>query len=453
MKAERWSSRITFLFATIGCAVGLGNLWRFPYIAGENGGGAFVLVYLGFVLMAGIPLIMAELAIARRGRSNPVATTAAISQQESGHRRWQLIGWLSILAPLLGLSFYGVVAGWSLEYLLLAASDRFAGISPGQAAALFDGVLDSPGRMLFWFSLVTVSVAAVVGSGVRRGIEAASNVMMPALFILLLGLAGYACTVGDAGAAASFLFKPDFSSLTAQGVLMAFGQCLFSLAVGTGAMLAYGAYLPPETSIPGAAWIIGLADTAAAILAGMLIFAIVFSSGLDPAEGPGLLFVTLPVAFSAMPGGQLFGSLFFLLVFFAAYTSGLGMMEPFVSWLEDRPRWNRRRAAMLTAAVVWLLGLAAVFSFNLWKNFTPLDMIPQMQGRTVFSILDYLVSNLILPINALMIALIAGWAIASARMREDIGIQSDMSWAVWQFSVRFLAPATILCMFIANLLE
>jgi NSS family neurotransmitter:Na+ symporter len=453
MKTERWSSRATFLFATIGCAVGLGNLWRFPYIAGENGGGAFVLVYLGFVLMAGIPLIMAELAMARRGRSNPVATTAAISHQESGHRRWQLIGWLSILAPLLGLSFYGVVAGWSLEYLLLAASDRFTGINPGQAAALFDDVLDSPGRMLFWFSLVTVSVAAVVGSGVRRGIEAASNIMMPALFILLLGLAGYACTVGDASAAASFLFKPDFSSLTAQGVLMAFGQCLFSLAVGTGAMLAYGAYLPPETSIPGAAWIIGLADTAAALLAGMLIFPIVFSSGLDPGEGPGLIFVTLPIAFSDMPGGQIFGSLFFLLVFFAAYTSALGMMEPFVSWLEDRPRWNRRRAAMLTAAVVWFLGLAAVFSFNFWKNFTPLDMIPQMQGRTVFSILDYLVSNLILPINALMIALIAGWAIASTRMRKDIGIQSDMSWAVWQFSVRFLAPATILCMFTANLLE
>ena len=453
MKAERWSSRATFLFATIGCAVGLGNLWRFPYIAGENGGGAFVLVYLGFVLMAGIPLIMAELAIARRGRSNPVATTAAISHQESGHRRWQLIGWLSILAPLLGLSFYGVVAGWSLEYLLLAANGRFTGINPGQAAALFDDVLASPGRMLFWFTLVIVSVAAVVGSGVRRGIEAASNVMMPALFILLLGLAGYACSVGDASGAAAFLFKPDFSSLTAQGVLMAFGQCLFSLAVGTGAMLAYGAYLPPETSIPGAAWVIGLSDTAAAILAGMLIFPIVFSSGLDPGEGPGLIFVTLPMAFSEMPGGQIFASLFFLLVFFAAYTSGLGMMEPFVSWLEDRPRWNRRRAAMLTAAVVWFLGLAAVFSFNLWKNFTPLDMIPQMQGRTVFSILDYLVSNLILPINALMIALFAGWAIGSARMRKDIGIQSDLSWALWQFSVRLLAPVAILCMFIANLLE
>jgi NSS family neurotransmitter:Na+ symporter len=451
MKTERWSSRTTFLFATIGCSVGLGNLWRFPYIAGENGGGAFVVVYIGFVLLAGIPLIMAELAVARRGRSNPVATIRAVSLQESGHRRWQLIGWFSILAPLLGLSFYAVVAGWSLEYLLLALGNRFAGIDGGQAADLFADVLDSPGRMLFSFSLVIVSVAAVVGSGVRRGIEAASKIMMPALFILLLALAGYACTVGDAGAAASFLFAPDFSSLTAQGVLMAFGQSLFSLAVGTGAMLAYGAYLSPETSVPGAAWAIGLADTAAALLAGMLIFPIVFSSGLDPAEGPGLIFVTLPIAFSSMPGGQVFASLFFLLVFFAAYTSGLGMMEPFVSWLEDRPDWSRPRAAMLTAAVVWLLGLAAVFSFNLWKDFTPLDMIPQMQGRTVFSILDYLTSNLILPINALMIAVMAGWAIDSGRMRADIGISSPLSWSMWQVSVRFLAPAALVCVFIVNL--
>ena len=452
MKKEVWSSRTTFLFATISCSVGLGNLWRFPYIAGENGGGAFVLVYIGFVLLVGIPVIMAELAIARRGHTNPVAATATISAQERGHRRWQLIGWLSILAPLLGLSFYAVVAGWSLEYLLLAASDRFAEIDADQAGGLFADVLASPGRMLLSFSLVIVSVAAVVGSGVRAGIERASKVMLPALFILLTGLAAYACVIGDAGRALSFLFQPDFSSLSAQGVLMAFGQALFSLAVGTGALLAYGAYLPAATSIPFAAWAIGAADTAASILAGMLIFPVVFASGLDPAEGPGLIFVTLPIAFSDMPGARLFGSLFFLLVFFAAYTSGLGMMEPFVSWLEDRRNWNRRKAATATAILVWLLGLAAVFSFNLWKDFTPLDMIPPMQGRTVFSILDYLVSNLFLPVNALLIALMAGWAIGGARMRRDIGIDSGTGWALWQCSVRFLAPLAILCIFVANLL-
>jgi len=453
LKTELWSSRATFLFATIGCSVGLGNLWRFPYIAGENGGGAFILVYIGFVLVLGIPLIMAELSIARRGHSNPVATTADISGQERGHRRWQAIGWLSILAPLIGLSFYAVVAGWSLEYLLFAAGNRFAGADTAQASALFDQTLASPVRMLFSFTLVIVSVAVVVGSGVRHGIEAASKFMMPTLFVLLVGLAVYAVRVGDAGSAIGFLFRPDFSSLTAQGILMAFGQSLFSLAVGTGALLAYGAYLSPDISVPGAAWAIGLADTAAALLAGMVIFPIVFASHMDPAGGPGLIFVTLPLAFSQMPGGQLFASLFFLLVFFAAYTSGLGMMEPFVSWLEDRRGWNRRRAALLTAMIVWVLGLAAVFSFNLWKGFTPLDMIPQLAGRTVFSILDYLVSNLILPLNAFLIALMAGWAIAGRRMREDIGIRSDFSWWVWRTSVRYVAPVAIGCIFIANLLE
>lgn len=453
MKTDIWSSRTTFLFATISCSVGLGNLWRFPYIAGENGGGAFVLIYIGFVLLIGIPAIMAELAIARRGRSNPVAATAGISLAEAGHSRWQIIGWLSILAPLIGLSFYAVVSGWALEYLLLAASNRFSGISHSEAETMFANVLASPTRMLFCYSLVIGSVAFVVGSGVRKGIERVSKFMMPALFLLLLGLAGYACVVGSAGAALSFLFEPDFSRLTAQAVLMAFGQALFSLAVGTGAMLAYGAYLPAETSIPGAAWTIGLADTAAALLAGMLIFPVVFASGLNPAEGPGLIFVTLPMAFSEMPGGQLFGTLFFLLIFFAAYTSGLGMMEPFVSWLEDRPRWNRRRAALCTAVLIWLLGLAAVFSFNIWQNFTPLDMIPQMQGRTVFSILDYVTSNLMLPINALMIALLAGWVINNKQMRKDIGIHDNVSWFVWNYSIRYLAPFAIICMFVANLWE
>ena len=453
MKTATWSSRTTFLFATISCSVGLGNMWRFPYVAGENGGGAFVLVYIGFVLLIGIPLIMAELAIARRGRSNPIDTTATISMAESGHSRWQLIGWLSIIAPLIALSFYGVVAGWSLEYLFFAATDQFSGISGEEAELMFAGVLAAPGRMLFFFSLVIASVALVVGSGVRSGIERVSKIMMPALFILLVGLAGYAIKVGDPGAAVSFLFQPDFSMLTAQGVLIAFGQSMFSLAVGTGALLAYGAYLPADTSIPGAAWTIGLADTSAAMLAGMLIFPIVFASGLDPAEGPGLIFVILPMAFNEMPGGQLFGSLFFLLIFFAAYTSGLGMMEPFVSWLEDRPNWTRRRAALSAGLMIWLLGLAAVFSFNLWKNFTPLDMIPQMEGRTVFSILDYVTSNLVLPINALMLALMAGWVINNTRMRQDIGIQQDFSWTIWKYAIRYLAPVAILCMFVVNLLE
>ena len=453
MKTESWSSQATFLFATISCSVGLGNLWRFPYVAGQYGGGAFVLVYVTFVLLIGIPLIMAELSIARRGHSSPVATTALVSREEQGHSHWQVIGWLSIVSPLLALSFYSVVGGWSLDYLLLAGSGNFSGINGAQAGTLFQSILDSPLRMLASFTTMIIAVAVVVGSGIRKGIERASKFLMPALLLLMLCLGAYANIVGDAARAWSFLFRPDFSSLTADGVLVALGQSLFSISVGTGALLAYGAYLPRNVSIPRAAWAIGLADTGAALLAGLVIFPIVFASGLDAAEGPGLIFVTLPLAFSEMPGGQVFAPLFFLLVFFAAFTSGLGMMEPFVSWLEERPGWNRRRAAPVTGLLVWLLGLAAVFSFNLWKNFTPLDMIPQLEGRTVFSILDYVVSNFFLPFNAMMIALLAGWAINSARMRQGIGIRSAASWRIWQLSVRYMAPVAVLSIFLFNLLS
>jgi NSS family neurotransmitter:Na+ symporter len=453
LKTEAWSSRLTFLCATITCSVGLGNLWRFPYVAGENGGGAFVLVYIGFVVGIGIPLIMAELAIARRGHASPVATTAAISQEEAAHSHWQVIGWLSILAPLLALSFYSVIGGWSLDYLVQSAAGAFDGIDGTGAAALFTGLLDSPERMLVSYTLMLVSVSLVVGSGIRRGIERVSKFMMPALFALLVLLALYANVVGDAGRAWSFLFTPDFSKLTANSVLIALGQSLFSIAVGTGALLAYGAYLPKHISIPSAAWAIGLADTGAALLAGLLIFPIVFASGLDAAEGPGLIFVTLPVAFSQMPGAQLFGPALFLLIFFAAFTSGLGMMEPFVSWAEEQQGMNRRQAATLTGILVWTLGLAAVFSFNLWKEFTPLDFIPQLEGRTVFSLLDYVVSNFMLPLNAMLIALLAGWVINAQRMRDDIGIAGDSSWSTWQLSVRVLAPVGVVSVFLFNLLS
>ncbi|MEM8564333.1 MAG: sodium-dependent transporter, partial [Pseudomonadota bacterium] len=322
-----------------------------------------------------------------------------------------------------------------------------------QTAALFDDLLASPSKMLLWFTLVIATVALVVGSGVRRGIERVSKLMMPALFFLLFGLAIYSMLIGQTSAAVSFLFKPDFSKLTAEGMLMAVGQALFSLAVGTGAILTYGAYLSTRSSITQSAWTIGFADTMAAMLAGLLIFPIVFASGLDPAEGPGLIFVTLPIAFSDMPGGVLFATLFFLLILFAAFTSGLGMMEPAVSWLEDRPGWTRQRAAVSIAAFIWVLGLGAVFSFNLWRDFTPLDFIPQMQGRTVFSILDFVTSNLVLPLNALMIALLAGLVIDQNRMRADIAMKTATAWSLWRFSMRFVAPLAITAMFIANLLE
>ena len=410
-----------------------------------------MLVYLGFVLFIGVPLVMAELAIARRGRSSPVTTIALVAEAESGSRGWQSIGWMSVLGPLLALSFYAVVGGWSLDYLVKAATADFSNASSEQAQQMFATLLDSPLRMIASFSLMIVGVAFVVGTGLRRGIEKVATFMMPALAVLLISLAVYANIVGSSAQAWQFLFDADFSKLTSEAVLMALGQSLFSIAIGTGALLAYGAYLPNYVSIPRVAWTIALADTAAALIAGLLIFPIVFASDLDASEGPGLIFVTMPLAFAQMPGAQVVGPMFFLLVFFAAFTSGIGMLEPFVSWAEERSGLDRRKAVSVTAVLVWLLGLAAVFSFNIWKDFTPLDMIPQLEGRTVFSILDYGVSNVILPINALLIALFAGWAINSSNMRRDIGLEQNLGWYLWQFSIRILAPVAVLSVFLFNL--
>jgi len=316
---------------------------------------------------------------------------------------------------------------------------------------MFAALLDSPVRMIVSFSLMMIGVVFVVGTGLQKGIEKVASFMMPALAVLLVLLVVYANIVGSSAQAWQFLFDADFSKLTPEAVLMALGQSLFSIAIGTGALLAYGAYLPTDVSIPRAAWTIALADTMAALLAGMLIFPIVFASDLDVSEGPGLIFVTMPVAFANMPGAQVVGPLFFLLVFFAAFTSGIGMLEPFVSWAEEQSGINRRKAASVTGALVWLLGLAAVFSFNIWKDFTPLDMIPQLAERTVFSILDYGVSNVVLPFNALLIALFAGWAIKGRHMRRDIGLEQNVGWYLWQFSIRILAPVAVLSVFIFNL--
>ncbi len=451
-KEQTWSSPTTFLLATISCSVGLGNLWRFPYVAGENGGGAFVLVYLGFVFVVGVPLVMAELTIARRGQASPVSTIFNVAAEESRSPSWGAIGWMSSVAPLLALSFYAVVGGWSLTYLLEAARGRFVETSQQEAAQLFTDTLNSPVSMEIAATLMIAGVTIVVGSGLRRGIETVAKFMMPALAVLLVGLAIYANITGDSARALAFMFEADFSRLGPDAILIALGQSLFSIAVGTGALLAYGAYLPRSVSIGAAAWTIALSDTAAAILAGLLIFPIVFAAGFDAGEGPGLVFITLPVAFAQMPGSQIIAPLFFLTVFFAAFTSGIGMMEPFVSWAEEKQWLTRPRAAALTGFMVWLLSFAAVFSFNIWKDFTPLDMIPQLAGKTVFSILDYGVSNFILPLNALLIALFAGWAIKESTMQTDMGVQSRTGWLLWLWSIRIVAPVAIGAIFIFNLL-
>lgn len=447
IKHESWSSRWTFLFATVGASVGLGNLWRFPYVAGENGGGAFILVYLGIILVLCVPMIMAELAIGRRGGKSPVMTMSKLCR-EGGHSKfWMIIGWFSVLSPVMALCFYAVVAGWSMDYVIRAIAGNFVSISPEGAEQQFAELLGSPYRLVLWYTLYIIATVYIIALGVRRGIESVTTIMMPSLFFMIVLLVIYGHIEGEAARAWRFMFVPDFSSLTGRSILMALGQALFSVTVGTGALLTYGAYLSRQTSIPGPSWMIAGSDTLVALLAGLAIFPIVFASGLDPAGGPGLMFITLPVALGNMPGGHFFSIVFFVLVFFAAFTSSLAMLEPFVSYLEDRG-YKRINVSILGGLGIWIVGLGCVLSFNLLKDFKPLSFIPLYQDKDIFNVIEFTVSNIMLPTTALFVAIFAGWIMSGKLLREEMGIKSDFYYRLWHFLARYIAPIGVACVFV-----
>jgi len=448
---ESWSSSTAFLLAAVGAAVGLGNLWRFPFMAGQNGGGAFVLVYMGFVVFLSVPIMVAELAMGRRGKGSAVSTMMKLSGEAGASPSWHVIGWLSIAIPLIGLSFYSVVAGWSLDYIAKAATNSFSQFSSADSQGAFDQMLGSPWRLLFFHSIFLASAVLVVARGIGKGIEVISKIMMPSLFLILVFLALNSIINADIGRGLEFLFNPDFSKLTPKIVFLALGQAFFSVAIGVGALITYGAYVPKNVSLPKAALTIGLIDSAVALLAGIVIFPLVFSNGLDPAGGPGLIFVTLPIAFGNMAGGHLVGLLFFILLFFAAFTSVIGMLEPAVSWLEEHKGFSRPRVTMLAGGFGWVLGIAAALSFNVWSGVRMPEFIPLVEGKGIFELLDFLVSNLMLPINGLLIAIFAGWIMSRKAIWEELGLQSITVFAYVRFVLRFVAPIVIGMIFYTSL--
>ena len=447
---KTWSSRLTFLCATVGASIGLGNLWRFPYVAGENGGGAFIIVYLAIILLLCVPLIMVELAMGRRGGKSPVMTMISLCREGKHSGFWTVIGWLSVISPVCALCFYAVVAGWSLDYVLHAIRGIFISISPGDAERQFNDLLASPHRLILWYTLYIAATVCVISMGVRRGIEAVTSFMLPTLFFMIIVLVIYGHIEGAPGAAWKFMFSPDFSSLTWRSLLMALGQALFSITVGTGALLTYGAYLSRDISLPGSSWLIAISDTMAALLAGLAVFTIVFASGLDPAGGPGLMFISLPVALGGMPGGYIFSVVFFVLVFFAAFTSSLAMLEPFVTFMEDKG-YQRVKMSVLSGSVIWLVGLTAVLSFNLIKDFKPLSLIPLYQDKNMFHIIEFSVSNIMLPLTAFLIAVFAGWVMSAKLLREEIGIRNDTAFLLWRLLTRYVAPVGVGCVLVFGL--
>ncbi len=431
-----WSSKMAFILAVTGSAVGLGNVWKFPYVAGENGGGAFVLVYLACVILIGLPVMMSEILLGRRGRRNPVATMALLGEEEGSSRQWRWLGVLGVVAGILILSYYSVIAGWTLYYIVQSAGGAFQNATAADVGAVFDNFVGSWQAVLLCHTLFMALTVFVVARGVERGLEQAVRFMVPALLTLMVVLLGYAITSGSFAEGLAFMFTPDFSKLTWDSVLAAMGQAFFTLSIGMGAIMAYGAYLPEETSITGASGAVVTADTSIAILAGLVIFPLVFANGLNPGEGPGLVFQTLPLALGQMPAGAFFSTLFFVLLSFAAWTSALGLMEPAVAWLVEHHERTRAQAAVIIGGLIWFLGIGSVLSFNALSDFTFLN-------GTIFDNVDFLTSNVMLPLGGLIIAVFAGWIMCRNSSADELGGAGSL-YKLWRVLTRYVAPVGIL---------
>lgn len=436
-----WSSQRAFILAAAGSTIGLGNIWRFPYLTGESGGGAFVLVYILCVLFMGVPIMMAEIMLGRRGRQNPINTLRTLAVEEGCSPHWQYLGWLGIVAGFVILSFYSVVAGWTLAYVVRTGAGLFAGATADGVKAIFQELTADPERLLAWHTLFMVLTAVVVARGVKSGLEQAVRFMMPALFVLLIGMVGYAMNTGAYQQAITYLFYPDFSRITGQVVLSAMGQAFFSLSLGMGAIMIYGSYLSHTASIARMAFIVVALDTSVALLAGLAIFPLVFAYGLEPQSGPGLVFVILPIAFGQMPGGALFGAAFFILLLFAAWTSSISLLEPIVAWLVENKGMSRVRATTWASAAIWLFGIGSVLSFNAWSEYT-------LFGKTFFGLSDYITSNIMLPLGGLLIAIFAVWRMSAESSRSELDLAEGMAYRSWRFLVRYLAPVAIVLVFL-----
>ncbi|MYD96570.1 MAG: sodium-dependent transporter [Gammaproteobacteria bacterium] len=442
-----WSSRLLFVLAATGSAVGLGNIWKFPYITGENGGGAFVLVYLLCIAAIGIPVMMAEVMIGRAGRQSPINTLRTLVRDSNANRSWTIIGWMGVAAGFLILSYYAVIAGWAVSYTFRLGSGVFDGATGAHTSQIFDGFLGSPGSLLFWHTVFMAATIFIVARGVARGLEVAVRYLMPILLILLLGLVGYAAIYGDFARGFEFLFSFDFSKLSWGGTLTAMGHAFFTLSLGMGAIMAYGAYVPSKASISTTVFTIGALDTAVALAAGLAIFPIVFAvAGLEPGDGPGLMFVTLPIAFGNLPLGAALGCVFFLLVSFAAITSAISLTEPVLTYLVERYDAKRWIVAVVVGLFCWLLGIGTVLSFNEWSGAT-------LFGLTFFEVVDYLSYKIMLPLGGLLIALFAGWVLAKRIVVEQLGFGEGTKWQLWNAAICVIAPAGILIVFAYSLYE
>lgn len=436
---EHWGSKLGFILAAIGSAIGLGTLWKFPYVTGENGGGLFVLIYLFCTLFIGLPVFVAELMLGRKAQRGVVGIFSSLSDHS---KNWRMVGWLAILAPLLILSFYNVVAGWGLNYIFLSLNGFTTGKDPNAIRGVFEAMYHSGSICLFFQFLFTSIVVGMVYQGVQKGIEHWAKIMTIGLFLILLGLFAYTVTLKGFPEALHFVFAPDLSKLKPSGALTALGLAFFTLSLGHGVMLTYGSYLKEESDLPKAALVVGIADVVVSILAALMIFPIIFTFGFEPDQKAGLIFQTLPILFQQLPGTLIISTTFFILFVFTALTSAIALLEVIIANLMDLYSWSRHKATLWAGIVVFLLGIPCSFAGSKALS----DSWSLMSGKSVFETMDYIVSVWILPLSGLFTSFFVGWKLERAMIREEFCKGAKWKWLFrpWLFFMRYVVPLAIL---------
>ena len=428
-----WIGKWTFILAATGSAVGLGNIWGFPYKAGTNGGGAFVLIYLGCILIIGLPIMISEIIIGRRAGNSPINAMKKIAIESNRSSIWQLVGWSGIFAGILILSFYSVIAGICLNYIFIAFTSNGLISSPDQ----FSSVISSPINLIAWHTIFIILTALIVSAGVKDGIGRMVKILMPMLGFLMIFMVLYSMINGNFSQAMSFLFAPDFSNVTSDTLLQAMGQAFFSLSLGMGSIMAYGAYMPKNQNVMNSSFAVASLDTLIAILAGLAIFPIIFAFNLEPNSGPGLVFVSMLSAFNQMQFGQLIGPLFFILLSVAALSSSISLLEPGVAYLSEEGVLSRKSSAIIISIFIWILGLGSAFSFNIWSDFNLIG------NKNFLDSMDFLANQILLPLGGMLIAIFVGWYMDKSLIKSEVGVTNSLLYRMWRFFVKFVAPLCV----------
>lgn len=444
IQRDTFGSRLGIIAAAAGSAIGLGNIWKFPYITGIYGGAAFIIIYLVCISIIGLPVMLSEFIIGRKAQKNAIGAFKKLSPGTP----WFLTGWMGVVGAFLIFAYYGVVAGWTLEYIYRSIIGGFSGMSPAQIGTEFEGFISAVGRPIFWQVMFIAITSYIVIAGVKDGIEKYSKILMPMLLIIILVLCVRAITLPGSQKGLEFLFKPQISAVTANSVLIALGQAFFSLSIGMGTMITYGSYMKKKENLAKTAIQVTASDTLIALLAGIAIFPAVFAFGIEPDSGPGLVFVTLPNVFNKMPGGMVFAILFFILLAVAALTSAISILEVIVAYLVEELKITRGKATIFSSVVITLLGIPCSLSMGIMS-----DVL--IFGKNFFGLLEWISSNLLLPLGGLLITLFVGWYLGREQTREELSnegtIQEMPYLRLFMFICRFVAPIAILIVFLYGL--